>query len=380
MKKCFFKNDFMIDFTASLYLGMQHSSAELEGWSQLTTGKPSALFEPPQSKKLASKIANLQGLEAGYIAPSTLHLYYDLHSFLSQQKVMVFIDEKVYPVSKYGIEKLYLNNIAVHPFRHQDAAHLVQLVNTKIKKRYQPVVITDGWCPQCGRPAPLDLYAEILKPYGGFIIVDDTQAMGIFGKRNSQQGYGSGGGGILQWLNVSAPNVICISSLAKGFGVPLAAISGSASFIDLFKTKSQVMECSGPPGLVHLAAGLHALQINKYNGDKRRAQLFKNVSMMKMLLNAKGVRLNGGVFPVQSLNFNGVNKADAVYNNLLKDGIETVLTAGHKKAETAVTFIITSKHTRDEIEHAVFCVGKVLVGNVYPGYKLKPFISFNNIG
>ena len=370
----------MIDFTSSLYLGMHHSSAELTGWNQLSTGKPSALFEPPQSKILASKIANLQGLEAGYIAPSTLHLYYDLNSFLSQQKVMVFIDEKAYPVSKYGIEKLYLNNIAVHPFRHQDAVHLVQLVNTKIKKRFQPVVITDGWCPQCGRPAPLDLYIEILKPFEGFIIVDDTQATGIFGKRNSQQGYGSGGGGILQWLNVSAPNVICIASLAKGLGVPLAAITGSASFIELYKNESQTMECASPPGLVHLAAGLHALQINNFIGDKRRGQLFKNVSIMKALLNAKGIRLSGGIFPVQSINFNDVNKANAVYNNLLKQGIQTVLTAGHNKAETAVTFIITSRHTRGEIEHAVFCVGKVLGGEVHPVHKLKPTILSSNVG
>ena len=98
----------MIDFTSSLYLGIKHSSEELRVWQHLTSGVPSALFEPQQSKELAYQIARLQGNEHGLLAPSTLHLYHDLYSLLSKQPVTVFIDEKVYPVSKYGIEKLFV--------------------------------------------------------------------------------------------------------------------------------------------------------------------------------------------------------------------------------------------------------------------------------
>jgi 8-amino-7-oxononanoate synthase len=350
----------MIDFTSSLYLGMQHSSAELPGWHQLTTGKPSALFEPPQSKILAQKIACMQGLEAGCMAPSTLHLYYDVYNFLSQLPVVVFIDEDVYPVSKYGIEKLYPVNIGVYTFKHLDAMHLQKLVAVNTQKWLQPVVITDGWCPLCGRPAPLNVYADILKPYNGILITDDTQATGIFGKKDGRQLYGSGGGGILQWLNVNKANTICIASLAKGFGVPVAAITGSALFIDLFKNKSQAMVYSSQPGTVHLSAGLHALQLNNQTGDRIREKIFKNVMLMKALSAAKSIRLSGGIFPVQSISFGDAAKAVAVYNKLLQQQIKTALIKGHKKNETAVIFIITGKHTSDEITETVYCIGKAM--------------------
>src|SRR4051812_45921214 len=111
----------MVDFTSSLYLGMKHASRELTPWPQLTTGLPAALSEPVESKQLGQQIARLQGLEKGVSAPSTLHLYWDLFGFLGKQKISVFIDEAVYPVSRYGIERLQVKGIPIYTFRHLDA-------------------------------------------------------------------------------------------------------------------------------------------------------------------------------------------------------------------------------------------------------------------
>ncbi len=164
----------MIDFTSSLYLGMQHDSAELPAWHSLTTGKPAALKESPAADDIAVQVANLQGLENGCTAISTLHLYYDLYTLLSQQQAVVFIDEKVYPVSEYGIEKLLVSNVPLYRFRHLDALHLQQLVSGNATEGKQVFVITDGWCPQCGQPAPLNVYGKILQPYQGCLVIDDT--------------------------------------------------------------------------------------------------------------------------------------------------------------------------------------------------------------
>src|SRR6266487_3621373 len=225
----------MIDFTSSLYLGMRHSSNELLGWQQLTTGVPAALYEFRRSEQISQQIAQLQGLEKGISAPSTLHLYWDLYGFLSTQQIVVFVDEKIYPVSKYGIERLIVKKIPIHLFRHLDANHLSELVERKLQKFKLPIILTDGWCPQCGRPAPIKDYSEILKPFKGNIIIDDTQAFGILGERRSNAVYGNDGGGILKWLDVNDQNIITITSLAKAFGVPMAVISGNATFISAFK-------------------------------------------------------------------------------------------------------------------------------------------------
>src|SRR6478735_7539553 len=134
----------MIDFTSSLYLGMKHSSAELPGWPQLTTGVPAALSESAQSKYVGKYIAQMQGLEMGMTAPSTLHLYWDLFELLSKQKITVFIDEEIYPVSKYGIEKLIVKNIPTYRFKHLNASDLYNRLSKNLQRGTMPIVLTDG--------------------------------------------------------------------------------------------------------------------------------------------------------------------------------------------------------------------------------------------
>lgn len=344
------KKQSMMDFTSSLYLGMQHNSTEISAWGQLSSGVPAALFEPAQSKLLGSLIANNQGLESGFVAPSTLHIYHDLYSLLSKQWVTVFIDENVYPTSEYNIEKLFLKNIPVIRFRHLDAANLQKLVIAKTRKYSKPVVITDGWCPQCGRAAPLNIYTAILDHFGGYIIVDDTQGLGIFGKKNGKEIYGTGGGGILKWLNVNSHNTISITSLAKAFGVPVAVISSTKSFITAFKNNSQTTVYSSPASSVHINAGLQALHTNSIIGDCRRQRLFKNITLVKNILNEKGIKTGGGIFPVQSLNFRNPHTANIVFEKLSKRGIKTVLTTGHDRHIQTICFVICYQHNIDELK------------------------------
>ena len=67
----------MADFTSSLYLGMRHASAELPGWSALTTGRPSALGRPAAETAVAARLAALLGAERAVLARSTLHALSD---------------------------------------------------------------------------------------------------------------------------------------------------------------------------------------------------------------------------------------------------------------------------------------------------------------
>ena len=50
--------------------------------------------------------------------------------------------------------------------------------------------------PCCGAPAPLTDYLKILRTWGGHLIIDDTQALGILGSHPGPDvPYGRGGGG-----------------------------------------------------------------------------------------------------------------------------------------------------------------------------------------
>lgn len=362
-----------MDFTASLYLGMKHGSKEINGWQQLTTGIPAELGESGEAIYAGNQAAGMQGLECGMVAPSTLHLYWDLYDYLSRQPVMVFMDEKVYPVSRYGIEKLLLRNIPVYPFRHFDAAHLAELVQQHCRKPLQPVIITDGWCPACGTAPPLSRYTTVAKPLNGCVVIDDTQAFGILGAGSRAiTPYGKGGGGLLQWQAVPSGNIITIVSLAKGLGVPLAVMSGSRKFIGAFARHSETRINSSPVSQAHLQAALHAFHLNRIEGDERRSALWRNTCLFRALLQKAGIAVQGGIFPVQTIRCRSRQQTVWLWEELKKKKIRTVLVTPHDEQQPVLSCILRSDHQPAAIQALTIAIKK------YP-LLFKPFNHDNTI-
>lgn len=349
----------MIDFTSSLYLGMKHGNNELENWEQLTTGVPAVLYETPLSSTVGLKVAAMQGLKNGICAPSTIHIYSDLFGLLSSQRIVLFIDEKVYPVSRYGIEKLVVSGIKVVPFRHLNYGHLQQLVAGMTVSGEIPVILTDGWCPLCGKVAPINQYVDVIKPLGGHVIIDDTQAFGILGERRAGNSpYGSGGGGTLKWLNIRDDCIISITSLAKAFGVPMAVLSGPAPFLSAFAQKSETRVSSSPVSMVHLLAALNALSINQRVGDARRTRLWQNILSVRMQLRAIGIQAGGGIFPVQHISTSIPSQAVKIFGRLKKKGIATVLISSHYKRKPMLSIVMRSDHNASQIKAIVSSIRK----------------------
>jgi hypothetical protein len=66
------------------------------------------------------------------------------------------------------------------------------------------------------------------------LVIDDTQALGILGHSPGPHApYGKGGGGSLQWAGIGGPDVLVVSSLAKGFGAPVAVLAGSEATVEM---------------------------------------------------------------------------------------------------------------------------------------------------
>src|SRR6185295_15272240 len=95
--------------------------------------------------------------------------------------------------------------------------------------------------------------------------------------------------------------VIVGASLAKGFGVPLAVLSGSGPMLRWFEARSQVRVHTSPPSLAAIEAARHALALNRRCGDTLRARLLQRVRQFRRRLAALRLRCSGGAFPVQSL-------------------------------------------------------------------------------
>jgi len=350
----------VLDFTSVLYLGLWHPSGSLRQWARLTTGVPAALAAPPGSAAVAGELAALQGCQRGSLAPSTLHLFWDLFGSLAGDRSAIFMDEGLYPVGRWGVERAAGRGVPITRFPHHDADALLRRLD-QARGRRRPVVVADGFCPACGGSAPIADYLEIARARDGLLILDDTQALGILGHSPGRdQPYGLGGGGSLRRCGAGGPDVILVSSLAKGFGVPVALISGAAAVIDDFEARSQTRVHSSPPAAAVIRAAQHALEVNQEQGDAARRRLARLVLHFRRRLADAGLHAAGGLFPVQTIRTPPGVDAAGIHARLLQLGVRTVLGRGRPSGGARIRFLINARHTGQDIDRVVDALSVVV--------------------
>jgi 8-amino-7-oxononanoate synthase len=287
----------MLDFVSSSYLGLRHGSADLGKWPALTTARPAVLGGAALAGAVAQEIAALQGRETGFAAAATLHLGVDLVTAGLPRNSVLHWDAHLYPVLRCTLPLAgpHLDPAPLPP--HDPDALAARLAN----QVGRPVLVTDGYCIACGRPAPLAAYLDVLRRRGGLLVIDDTQALGIMGTPGPTP-FGTGGGGSppTQRLDSDAP-IIVIASLAKAFGVPMAVLSGPVRLIDRIRARSlSRMHCS-PPSIPAALAALRALRLNALIGDRLRGRLARLLRLFRDGCRAWGVALSSAFHPVQTI-------------------------------------------------------------------------------
>jgi 8-amino-7-oxononanoate synthase len=358
----------MLDFTSALYLGLHHPGSSLRPWKSLTTGRPAVLGELPEAEDVAARLAALMGCRTAVMLPSTLHLFWDLFVALAEEDMAIHVDEKTYPIPRWGTERAAALGIPLRPFRHHAADALLSCVQRDAMRGLRPVVVTDGFCPACGKLAPLPDYLDIVRRYGGLLVLDDTQSLGILGHSpRPEMPYGTGGGGALRYFGLRGPDILSGCSLAKGFGVPVAVLAASARHIDRFKQKSDTRTHCSPASAAVIDAAGNALDVNAAQGDYLRLALVERVARFRSAAQAKGLATTGGCFPVQILEQDGLIDYPKLYWGLLRSGVRSVLLRGH--GEGAIGFLINATHRPQEIECAVERLASNLAGSPHP---IKP--------
>jgi 8-amino-7-oxononanoate synthase len=340
----------MLDFTSVLYLGFRHAHPTLRPWAQLTTGRPAALGPAPEAERVAQDLAQLLRCERAVLAPSTLHLYWDLFDVLATDHIAIYADAGTYPIARWGIERAAAKGVPTATFQMHEPDALEELLHRDRGARLRPVVVTDGLCPATGQTAPLPDYLRLVRERDGYLVVDDTQALGILGKDPAQDvPYGRGGAGTPAWHGVEGPELIMGSSLAKGFGAPLAVIAGNAKLIGKFEDLSATRVHSSPPSLAVISAARRALAVNEKRGDRLRNHLAKLVRLFREGLRQIGLLALGGLFPVQTLRAIPGIDPQRLYRRLLSFGVRAVLRSARQMPGAALSFLITVMHTRSDI-------------------------------
>jgi 8-amino-7-oxononanoate synthase len=316
---------------------------------------------------VAQALAELQGCEQAVLMPSTLHLFQDVFGMLSKQAVTIYLDEEAYAIVQWEAERAIARGVTVRKFRHHDPDSLFSQMTGQAHSRKRPVVVTDGFCPACGKLAPIHDYLTIVRHFGGLLVLDDTQALGILGEKlETKAPYGFGGGGTLRWSGVYGPDILVGASLAKGFGVPIAALAGSGFMIHRFIRLSDTRVHCSPPSVAVIQAAEHALALNRVQGHRLRQQLAQRIRQFREGLRLTGLSSTGGWFPVQTLRGIVGTAALRLHQQLAQRGIQTVLSQPRNATQARLSFLITARHSVMEIDRCIDRLDSLNPGNCLP--------------
>jgi 8-amino-7-oxononanoate synthase len=304
----------------------------------------------PGALSVASDLASLTGCEAATLAPSTLHLFTDVFRLWAQPRsTAIYADETLYRTGVWGIERAMGLGMCVNRFRHHDAESLRRALRKHGHRT--TVVATDGYCPCCGQPAPIPAYLECLSGRNGWLLIDDTQALGILGRKPSAQApLGLGGGGIMRWFGIRDPRVILISSLAKAFGAPMAFLAAARSLVQRFEQVAETRVHCSPVAAPALHAAEQAIAFNEHGGDRVRGVLAQLILRLRGRLERSRLRIGGATFPAQS--FPGLRRlpAEEIHRQLAASGIQTVLQRSRTSGAPQVAILLTARHTARDID------------------------------
>ncbi|UJW34505.1 aminotransferase class I/II-fold pyridoxal phosphate-dependent enzyme [Saccharothrix sp. AJ9571] len=339
------------DFTSSLYLGMRHASTELPGWSALTTGRPAALGVPPVAEGVAKALAELQGTERALLARSTLHGFADSLEVLGDERTGIVLDAAAYPIARWAVRRAAGLGRPVLRIPHQDLGSLANALDRLHARGLRPLVVADGVCGGCGKPFPLSATVSRLPARNGVLLLDDTQALGLFGDRPGPgHPFGDGGGGSLRLAGTKGP-VVLVSSLANAFGAPVATVAGPELLVDRIRKHGGSAMHASPPSTVDVAAAAHALRLNQTEGNAARERLASRVRQLRRACGEQGLPLSGGLFPAQATPPVTAAAGRRLLKRLATGGVDALLRRDCQGG-TAVTLLVTASHTVTEVTEA----------------------------
>ncbi len=157
-------------------------------------------------------------------------------------------------------------------FRHNDVAHLRELLASVDRKRPKLIVFESVYSMD-GDVAPIAEICDLAEEFGALTYIDEVHAVGMYGPR---------GGGIAEREGLMGRIDIIEGTLAKGFGVMGGYVAANQAIIDAIRSYAPefIFTTALPPALCAAArASIEHLKLSSVEreGQQRQAQLTKDI-------------------------------------------------------------------------------------------------------
>jgi len=331
-----------VDLTSGHFLGLRPAAS---AGGPLTTGHPAMVGEPPSHTQLALRLARTVDAADGVFSRTSFHALLDAIATRPAGAV-VLVDEAIYPVGQWAAAAATAEGGTMRTYRHQDPRDAERAAR---HARGTVVVVTDGLCGSCLRPAPLAALADIASRRGGHLVVDDSLAAGV----------GPGGAGSAGWLTPGPDRVLWVASLAKGYAAPVAAAAGPADLIARIRSDGPTRMHSSPASACDVDALRQGLSDPTVN--RRRARVTSHVATVRQHLDHLGLSPLGVPFPVVCTEGGRRDPLD-LQRRLGAYGVRALATRGRCTGRPTLTLCLRADLTSTELCRLVEALSRAAGG------------------
>lgn len=245
----------LLSFSCNDYLNLTHhpkvkaaAAAAIQthgagaGASRLVTGNH------PLFAQLEARLATLKETEAACIFGSGYLANAGIIPVIVGEGDLLLIDELSHSCLWAGS---HLSRAMVQTFRHNDLAHVEELLTQHRGEYRHALIVTDGVFSMDGDLAPLAELGALARAHDAWLMSDDAHGLGVLAQ----------GRGAVFASGSKAPVDLQMGTLSKALGSYGGYLCASKAVIDLIKTRARTLIYSTglPPASV--AAALAALDI-----------------------------------------------------------------------------------------------------------------------
>ena len=194
-------------------------------------------------------------------------------------------------------------------YRHVDAADLADKLKLNLRAGKRALVVTDGMYSTFGRIAPLDEILQVVRPYNGYLLVDESHSFGVLGPT---------GRGAKEHYAIDTASILVGGSLSKAFGCSGGVIPASEAEVASFRD-APASEGASPGSPAAAAMGAAALRYARQHPELLQ-RLRANVALMKGGLRQMGLDIPDTVAPVATFVTGSESSMAAVHQQLFDAG------------------------------------------------------------
>ncbi|WP_078353408.1 type I polyketide synthase [Mycobacteroides chelonae] len=249
-----------------------------------------------------------------------------------------------------------LSGATRRPFKHNDAAHLDQLLST-VRDRYRrALVVIEGAYSMDGDIADLPAFIEVAKRHDALLMVDEAHSIGVLGE---------GGGGIGEHFGVDRSQVdIWMGTLSKSLSSCGGYLGGSRELIQYlrYSLPGFIYSCGLPPASA--GASLASIEILQ-SEPERVAALHANADYMRAAFAGAGLSFgDSSGTPIIPFVVGDSRRSLVLAAQLRESGInvDPILYPAVPNDQTRLRFFVTASHSFEQIDRTV----KILANLVNP--------------